>query len=101
MDYKKAIARLIKREGLLEDRLQKIVDGGKGSERKVRNSLESVRTEKREVISSAAEADMERDDRKSKALRGRRGGGGRAAGIGSALGRTPKSLLRNKLMPTT
>ena len=28
-------------------------------------------------------------------------GGGRAAGIGSALGRTPKSLLKNKLMPKT
>ena len=28
-------------------------------------------------------------------------GGGRAAGIGSALGRTPKSLLKNKLMPNT
>lgn len=31
----------------------------------------------------------------------RRGGGGRAAGVGSALGRTPKSLLKNKLMPKT
>lgn len=28
-------------------------------------------------------------------------GGGRAAGIGSALGRTPKSLLKNKLLPNT
>ena len=28
-------------------------------------------------------------------------GGGRAAGVGSALGRTPKSLLKNKLMPNT
>jgi len=28
-------------------------------------------------------------------------GGGRVAGIGSALGRTPKSLLKNKLMPKT
>ena len=31
----------------------------------------------------------------------RRVGGGRAAGVGSALGRTPKSLLKNKLMPNT
>ena len=28
-------------------------------------------------------------------------GGGRAAGIGSALGRTPKSLLKSKIMPNT
>jgi hypothetical protein len=28
-------------------------------------------------------------------------GGGRVAGVGSALGRTPKSLLKNKLMPKT
>jgi len=28
-------------------------------------------------------------------------GGGRAAGISSALGRTPRSLLKNKLMPKT
>lgn len=28
-------------------------------------------------------------------------GGGRVAGIGSAIGRNPKSLLKNKLMPNT
>ena len=31
----------------------------------------------------------------------RKVGGGRSAGIGSALGRTPRSLLKNKLMPNT
>ena len=37
----------------------------------------------------------------SKKMDSIRSGGGRAAGISSALGRTPKSLLKNKLMPKT
>lgn len=37
----------------------------------------------------------------SKSTPSKSAGGGRSAGIGSALGRTPKSLLKNKLMPKT
>ena len=37
----------------------------------------------------------------SKSTSSKSSGGGRAAGVGSALGRTPKSLLKNKLMPNT
>jgi len=42
-----------------------------------------------------------RDANIGKGKKPRRVGGGRAAGVGSALGRTPKSLLKNKLMPNT
>ena len=42
-----------------------------------------------------------RDANIGKGKKPRRVGGGRAAGVGSALGRTPKSLLKNKLMPKT
>ena len=42
-----------------------------------------------------------RDANIGKGKKPRKVGGGRAAGIGSALGRTPKSLLKNKLMPNT
>ena len=42
-----------------------------------------------------------RDANIGKGKKPRRGGGGRAAGIGSAMGRTPKSLLKSKLMPNT
>ena len=37
----------------------------------------------------------------SKSTPSKSSGGGRAAGIGSALGRTPKSLLKSKIMPNT
>ena len=42
-----------------------------------------------------------RDANIGKGKKPRKVGGGRAAGVGSALGRTPKSLLKNKLMPKT
>ena len=44
---------------------------------------------------------MDRINKMSDKKASSKSGGGRAAGIGSAMGRTPKSLLKSKIMPNT
>ena len=59
------------------------------------------REQRREILKQQEESKKKASARKGKATTSKRVGGGRSAGVGSALGRTPKSLLKNKLMPNT
>ena len=98
---KTRVSLLTKLENIAETMKQKQLDRGgekpEGKELKSHKALARKADQHRKQVKVV--------DKKIAEVRGKpspyRTGGGRAAGIGSALGRTPKSLLKSKLMPNT